>query len=915
MNGVMIGREGELAEAFGFLDEAARRACWLLLVGEPGIGKTTIWSAVLDEATSRAGSVLVARPSEAESELPFAVLADLFGSTCEQTLTALPPGQRLALEQALRRRETHTSVDPVALALAVAGVLRLLAASATVVVAIDDAQWIDPPSRRALLFALRRIDEEPVGVIATVRSEFEEQLLGLVARDPGSIVRVQIGGLGERELARLVADRTGTIPTALELKRLVELSLGSPYYALELASVKNGGSSVAGDLAATLRARLSTLSGSARKAGLTAATLGRFDGTVTGPGVDELRAAGVVDVSSGRLRFAHPLLASTLLDMHTDDERRSIHARLAAVLDDPDEQAMHLARATDVPDEAVAAELERAAGRLDLRGAPETAAFLAERAAGLTPDTEGESATRRLILAADLYQAAGEGSAHVLPLLERLNETLPPGPDHARVLLRLGWLGAMMDTLSTPEVVALLQRALTEAGDTPDVTAAAHAALARLLGNGGDYRSAHRHASLAVAAGELTEANLMFPSPSGELGTATFFSGRGFDEQLFEHAIERESVPSHVAEPYQSPKLQFALGLLYTGQLSRARAALGELLQLSVDLGRVRSTAGCILHLIELEVRAGNLGQAETHAAEFVHLDRQLRGERSAEWYPSGLVAMQLGRVEEARRILRSGVDHSRSIEWTIWLAHQLWALGHLELVLGNLEAAREALEPLPAMLRETGLGEWAVHPVHPDAIETLVGIGELDGAAELADELEAYAHRLDRPWGLATAYRSRALIASARGANDAALELADLALVEHERLEWPLERGRTLLVRGCILRRLGRRRDAGVTLAEARSLFAAIDSPLWHARAEAEERRLGGKRRTGTLTATEARVAELAAQGLRNTEIAARLYVTPKTVEATLSRAYRKLGLRSRTELARRLVESGTVAAQTDPE
>lgn len=908
MSSAMVGRESELSGACGFLDEATRRACWLVLSGEPGIGKTTVWSAVLDEATARAAHVLVARPSEGESTLPFAALTDLFGSTDEQTLAALPTGQRLALEQALRRSETHTSIDPVALALAVAGVLRSLASSAAVVVAIDDAQWVDPPSRRAVLFALRRLETEPVGVVVTIRSEFEGQLLGSIARGQESIVRVPIEGLGERELARLVADRTGKIPTPLELKRLVELSRGNPYYALELAADGNGGSGAEGDLRAALRRRLSTLSSDAREAGLTAATLGRFDDAVCGDGVDELRSAAVVHVSSGSLRFAHPLLASTLIDMHTDDERRSVHARLAAVLDDPDEQAMHLARATVDPDEVIAVQLEHAARRLDRRGAPESAAFLAERAAELT--TDPALATARLLLAADLYQVAGEGEAHVLPLLERLEETLQPGPDHARALLRRGWLGAMTDSLSFSEIVALLRRALVEAGDTPDVAAGAHAALARLLGNGGDYRSAHRHALAAVAAGDPAEISPMFPSPSGELGTATFFAGNGFDERLFEHAIQSESRRSLVGEPYQSPKLQFALGLLYTGQLSRARATLGELLQLSTDLGRVRSIAGCHLHLIDLEVRAGNLEQADAHAAEFVHLDRQLRGKRSAEWYPSGIVAVHRGRTDEARRILVSAIDDSRrSTGSTIWLAHQLWALGHLELVLGNLDAAREALEPLPEMLRETGLGEWSVHPVHPDAIETLVEIGELDRATELADELEAYAHRLDRPWGRATAARSRALIASALGANDAALELAECALVEHRRLDWPLEHGRALLVRGCILRRLGRRRDAGATLAEARALFSALGSPLWCARAEAEARRLGGRRRAGGLTATETRVAELAAQGLRNTEIAARLYVTPRTVEATLSRVYRKLGVRSRTELARSLNERSAVA------
>ena len=201
---------------------------------------------------------------------------------------------------------------------------------------------------------------------------------------------------------------------------------------------------------------------------------------------------------------------------------------------------------------------------------------------------------------------------------------------------------------------------------------------------------------------------------------------------------------------------------------------------------------------------------------------------------------------------------------------------------------------------------------MHPDAIETLVGLGEIDEAVELPAELEEYARRLDRPWGLATAARSTALIAAARGADDDALVAAERALAEHERLEWPFEHARTLLVTGAMLRRLGRRRDAAAALDQARTIFASLRNPLWLAKVDAEARRLGGRRRASdTLTPTEERVAELAGQGLRNAEIAAQLYVTPKTVEATLSRVYRKLAIRSRTELARSLSErsAGQVA------
>ena len=902
MNGVVVGREREIAEASGFLDEAAERSCALLLVGEPGIGKTTIWHAVIEEAAGRGCDVLRARPSETESELAFAALTDLLGPVDDTGLGELPDPQRAALEHALRRTAGGSMVDPATVALGVLGVLRGLAEASPVLVAVDDLQWMDAPSLRALTFAFRRLDGARVGLVATVRIGFDLELTRLAERDGNAVERIDVDGLEKAHLAQLVFERTGRALTPPQLDRLARLSVGNPYYALELAAGGDPELAVPESLAAVLRTRLQSLSETARATGLSAATRGRFEAGIDPHGLDELRAAGVVVVHAGYASFAHPLLASTLLDMHTSEERRAAHLALADALDDTDERALHLGHGTEAPSETVAMELETAAGRVDARGAPETAAVLAERAAALTPQPDVAATTRRLLKAADLYQAAGEGRDHVLPLLEHLAESLPAGPDRARALIRLGWLGAQMDTMPMSESVAYQERALAEAADTAEVAAAAHASLARLLGIGGDYRAALRHAELAVEAGSPAGANLMFPSPSGELGIARFFAGAGLDEALFAAGVARESTSGRAAEPYQSPLLQLGLARLYTGDLTRGRAILQELLALSVELGRVRSTAGCVLHLTELEVRAGNLDRAEAHAQEFLLLDRQLRGDPSAEWYPSGVVAMHGGRNDDALRILCAGVDVARAFESSVWLAHHLGARGHLELAAGDLAAARVALDPVIPLLRETGLGEWSVHPVHPDAIEVLVGLGELDEAAALHAELDEYGRRLDRPWGIATAARSEALIASARGEVEQALGAVERALVEHARLDWPLERARTLLVRGEILRRLGRRRDAAASLAEARGAFESLRNPLWVARVEAVEGRLGGRRRTtDTLTPTEERVAELAAQGLRNAEIAARLHVTRKTVEATLSRVYRKLGVRSRTELARR--------------
>jgi DNA-binding CsgD family transcriptional regulator len=898
----VIGREHELQEGRRFLEAVAGGSRVLLLAGEPGVGKSTIWSTIAEEARECDFRVLVARPSEAEAELPFAVLTDLLSEVGESVLADLPDVQATALQQALRRRAISAVVDPTAVALATFGVLSALAGTAGTVVAIDDLHWVDAPSMRALTFALRRLENSRVGLLAATRpaTTGQSRLEGV-----RPVEQVEIVGLGERELAALVLTRLGIALSPIQLRRLVELSGGNPLYALELAAVKDPEGEMPESLGAALGARLSSLSPIARGAGLVAAILGRIDDPLIERlhrgGLDELWSTGVLHERRGDTWFAHPLLASVLIGLHSPGERRAVHLSLAASLDDPDERALHLGRGSDEPSEPVAAELELAGTRVDQRGAPETAARLLERAAALTPKDDVAARTRRQLAASDLYQAAGEGREHVQPLLEALARSLPSGVDRARTYLRLGWLGAQTDVLTASESIAYEERALAESGGEPEVDVAAHAALARLLGIAGDYVAAYRHAELAVSLGVGRTPDLMFPSPDGELAAATFMTGRGFDEALYRCGDELGHASRMPAEPYQTCELQLGLGLLYTGDLARARTTFLRLRYRSEELGRIRSTAGCDLHLVDLEARAGRLDVAQTFADEFLHLDRQLRGDLSTPWYPTALVAVHLGRVEEARAILEEGIASSRAIESTIWTAHQLWALGHLELALGNLAEARSVLCEVIPMLRQTGLGEWSIHPVHPDAVEALVGCGDLDEAETLTAELEEYGRRLHRPWGLATAARSRALLEAARGDCGSALERMEEALREHDRLDWPLEQGRTLLARGRILRRSGRRSDAAVALAEARQIFSRIRSPLWIEQANAEAKRIGGRRRDDEgLTPAEHRVAQLAARGLRNAEIAAQLYVTPKTVETTLSRAYRKLGVRSRTELAR---------------
>ena len=244
----------------------------------------------------------------------------------DDALGRLPEIQYAALEQALRRRARSRNVDPTAVALATLGVLRMLSDSSPTLVAVDDLQWVDAPSARALAFALRRLDEAPVGFVATVRAGFESALTGMAGGEGELSTRIELAGLDKRHLAQLVLERTGRTLSPPQLGKLAELSDGNPFYALELAATGDSELRVPKTLAAALRTRLSALPETARRAGLTVATLGRVDEAVIrrlhGAGLDELRAAGVVDERSGALWFAHPLLASTLA--------RDAHARGAA---------------------------------------------------------------------------------------------------------------------------------------------------------------------------------------------------------------------------------------------------------------------------------------------------------------------------------------------------------------------------------------------------------------------------------------------------------------------------------------------------------------------------------------------------------------------------------------------------------
>jgi predicted ATPase len=239
MTPTMHGRDAEQHLLYSLLNEIRSRALVLVLDGRAGIGKTTLWQAAQAVARERSYRVLATRAVEAEATLPFTGLVDLLQRVADDHLAELPVPQQRALEIALLRREpTELPVDRLAVSLAVLAVLRSIARTTPAIIAVDDLQWLDRPSARVLAFALRRLNEEPVGLLATLRSEVEGPLpLGLDQAIPASrLRRIALDGLPVGALDQVLRDRLGLDLARTTLVRLHQVTGGNPFYALELAS-------------------------------------------------------------------------------------------------------------------------------------------------------------------------------------------------------------------------------------------------------------------------------------------------------------------------------------------------------------------------------------------------------------------------------------------------------------------------------------------------------------------------------------------------------------------------------------------------------------------------------------------------------------------------------------------------------
>ncbi|MDR3034479.1 MAG: AAA family ATPase, partial [Kitasatospora sp.] len=848
MRGDVFGRDAELGVLGGFLAGLSSGPAGLVLAGAAGAGKTTLLQAGSDKAAGFGYVTLQTSPSHSDMRLAFAGLADLLGPRLDAVLAGLPAPQRHALSVALLTEEaTSAPPEPRVIAAAFRTALLLLAASAPVLLVIDDVQWLDAPTAAAVGFALRRLTSEPVGLLCAQRIE-----AGPPAALPLELGRARmgtevlsLGGLSVGALHHMLRTRLDTSFSHPTLRRIEAESAGNPFVALEIGRalarrgitrLASGALPVPATLAGLVDERLHELPVPALRALeavaiMPGAPLDRYLAAgAAADGLDAAVTAGVLDADAGRLQFSHPLLASAVLAAIPPARRRGLHAFAAASAADPEQRARHQALAAAGPSVPIAAALDEAARVAELRGAPATAAELLELAASVTPegDRAGEAVHRRLLDAGRLLALAGETHA-AADVLNGLAARTPPGARHAEVLAHLGWNNEEDFEAST----RLLEQALAEADDAPELSANIRLFLADHWAIRGDITQARAQMRHALAHAERAANPGLLATVLAQAFLFDWIGGGQADEDQLERALKLERGLGSLGL-LGPPSMAAGLYLTGVGRLDEARDSFDRALARAEAEGAEYTRSDVLLRLSLIASRTGHprqgaeLGQAALEIAEQLDLGQLT----SAVLFGCGFAALQLGQQDRVRALARRGLELSGRVGDRVYRLCHSALLGSLDLARGDYAAAAARLRPLAGPLARVGRRAHT-QGIAPDMIEALIGAGDLGEAAALLAGLE---HCYRDPVTAAAAARCRGLLAAARGdLAGAAGELGRALRLGDAITRNPVERGRTMLALGAVQRRLKQRRSARETLGAAIALFESAHAALWVARAREE--------------------------------------------------------------------------------
>jgi DNA-binding CsgD family transcriptional regulator/tetratricopeptide (TPR) repeat protein len=904
------------------LDSAGSAA---MLVGEAGMGKTALLSHLAATAAARTGTgVIWLRGEESESVLAFAAAADLLLPLREH-FDHLPGGQRRALEACL----ALSGADPCGPLATCAGALGVVAAAAEqnpLVILIDDFQWVDLESRKILLFIARRLSAEHVVMIIAVRDEPGIQVT------TGSLPVIRLTGLSYDDCAQLARRQRITIAPD-NLRSLVEHSGGNPLVVLgNLASAADLGW-LSGDEQLVLPSSLDRvwsealmrLPVSTQRAvfvvaashGKGSADLGALLGGV-GLSWQALKPAerrGLVRTSDADVRLCHPLLRSVVLDRTPLADRVQVYHALART-SDGSVRAWYLAAAAAGPDEAVAAALVAAAEDARWRSGYGASARAWRRAAELSVATDDR--VIRLAEAANDAFLAGDTDTAIAWCEEALRDCRDPvlAADLKLILGRArAWRGDPHRSYDD------LMQAATVIRPLDSTRAASLLAEATVpAGMAGHVRMMVEVATQAEAvwrsAGISPDSGLISPKVLAMVAEAFVLSG-ALDRAGHLVDLAEKTLPS--ADPVSEQQGIACLGqsLISMERYGQARGHLNAVIDTARNAGAPAILAVALGIRSDLGWWSGQWAAAYADAAESLQW-----AEETGQTASMGYSLVQLARIDAARgdqarcakRVERAHVEvELRGV--SCLAVYNAAALGLCALGSGDVKAAIDHLERAWVIARREGLGNPNVVPFAGDLAEALARAGELVRAQEILAWLSERAEATRLRYPRAAAARGYALI---KENPDVASWWFAEALSAFEGQSMPFECARTLLCQGEYLRRARRSAAARDPLRQALVIFGSLGAQPWIARAATELAAAGvrgtagdgypdGASRLGLLTPQELQIARAVGRGLNNVEAAAALFVSHKTVEAHLTHAYRKLGVRSRTELTRLLLAYDT--------
>ncbi|WP_112246387.1 helix-turn-helix transcriptional regulator [Kribbella monticola] len=912
----LVGRAGLVERAKKQLETSGS----VLLYGPTGIGKSAVGRALVAERTRAGCRILSAAPSQSEAALPYVTLLDLLSNQLELAWQVLPDHLRQPLEVALLKASAPDTVrDELAVRLAVLHVLRRLAASGPVLLVVDDIQWVDPSSLEVLTFCARRLTEG-VHMLATEQVA-DGDLPTMAEACPEPVLQLEVPPLVEADVLSLLRQRLSSPLPVRTARRIFTASDGNPFMALELGRAvlrhpqgvsPNDPLPVSSRLKILLGDRLADLSPATHEVLLHAASSPRPTTTQLSQSlcrsVDvelaEAEDLGLIDVSEQRLRFAHPLLREFVYAEATSAARRQAHARLAAVVDEPVENATHRALATQEADADLASTIEAAAAVAGARGALGAAATLWRLAAERTPPILQDERARRLTRAADDAAAAG----HLVESAEmaRLAVQAASRPETKVTALLLLVDAAWPEREQRIELLA--QAFEAAAGDD---RLEARVRIARSTSAYFDRRfdeareDAQVAEQLARACGD-TEAVVDALSAASSVQIAA--GGETTSDELLEQAAEL-SVGLPLTKTVLGARQMAAMRELFRGHNQEAITAITALLDEVRAGGAVRWLASALISATAIYERSGHGAQALAAGHECYQLMQDIGDEPEVGLVIACRAEWAGGTATMARELAEAALEGVRVVGNDEWIGPALAGMGQVGVLAGDPQRAVEAFDAIADCGEGAMPYDPAVIPWHADYAEALVAAGRLDDAARLIAEIRQRAETLDRGVVLIGLARSEALLIAKQGDPAAALDLLEKTVVTAGDRVYPLDIARCELTRGRVARQARRRSVARTAFLDAIEQFETYGAPAWREVAETELARLdvpSRSRQPSELTDNEQQIVAMVRDGSTNREIAAALYLSVKAVESQLTRLYRRFGVANRTQLLRTVDRNG---------